>query len=86
MKQQSFHLYQNELPVLETKLQTAATFAQNDWPKVREEITTTLATVNDKVPTVESAINMAATLVQEDWPTLKQGIEKAAEAIKKGEE
>lgn len=79
-------LYQNELPVLETKLQTAATFAQNDWPKVREEITTTLATVNDKVPTVESAINMAATLVQEDWPTLKQGIEKAAEAIKKGEE
>lgn len=79
-------LYENELPVLETKLQTAATFAQNDWPKVREEITTTLATVNDKVPTVESAINMAATLVQEDWPTLKQGIEKAAEAIKKGEE
>lgn len=79
-------LYQNELPVLETKLQTTATFAQNDWPKVREEITTTLATVNDKVPTVESAINMAATLVQEDWPTLKQGIEKAAEAIKKGEE
>ena len=42
--------------------------------------------MNDKVPTVESAINMAATLVQEDWPTLKQGIEKAAEAIKKGEE
>lgn len=79
-------LYQNELPVLEEKLQTAANFAQNDWPSIRKEITTTLETVNDKAPTVESALSMAATLIQEDWPTLKQGIEKAANAIEKGEE
>lgn len=79
-------LYNNDLPVLEEKLGLAADFIQNDWPTIKNEINTTMTTVNDKMPEVETAVNAAADLITNDWPNIKAGIQKAADAIRKGEE
>lgn len=79
-------LYNNDLPVLEEKLDLAADFIQNDWPTIKNEINTTMTTVNDKMPEVETAVNAAADLITNDWPNIKAGIQKAADAIRKGEE
>lgn len=79
-------LYNNDLPVLEEKLGLAADFIQNDWPTIKNEINTTMTTVNDKMPEVETAVNAAADLITNDWPSIKAGIQKAADAIRKGEE
>lgn len=78
-------LYNNDLPVLEEKLGLAADFIQNDWPTIKNEINTTMTTVNDKMPEVETAVNAAADLITNDWPNIKAGIQKAADAIRKGE-
>ncbi len=79
-------LYNNDLPVLEEKLGLAADFIQNDWPTIKNEINTTMTTVNDRMPEVETAVNAAADLITNDWPNIKAGIQKAADAIRKGEE
>ncbi|PTO38621.1 phage infection protein [Enterococcus mundtii] len=79
-------LYNNDLPVLEEKLGLAADFIQNDWPTIKNEINSTMTTVNDKMPEVETAVNAAADLITNDWPNIKAGIQKAADAIRKGEE
>ncbi len=41
-------LYNNELPILQQKLGLAADFIQNDWPALKNEITGTLTTVNER--------------------------------------
>ena len=41
-------LYQNELPVVEQKLDKAADFVKNDYPGIRKDLTETLGTVNQK--------------------------------------
>ena len=79
-------LYNNELPVVEQKLTLAANFMQNDWPGVKKDLTGGLKVVNDKMPEVESALNLATDLIKNDWPSLRSGIQKAANAIGKGEE
>ena len=79
-------LYNNDLPVLANKLNLAADFIQNDWPTVKNEITGTMSTVNEKMPQVETAVNAAADLITNDWPSIKAGIQKAADAIRKGEQ
>ncbi|MFR2689246.1 MAG: YhgE/Pip family protein, partial [Enterococcus faecium] len=79
-------LYNNELPILQQKLGLAADFIQNDWPALKNEITGTLTTVNEKMPEVETAVNAAADLINNDWPNIKAGIQKAADAIRKGEQ
>ncbi|EGP0012231.1 YhgE/Pip family protein [Enterococcus faecium] len=79
-------LYNNELPILQQKLGLAADFIQNDWPTLKNEITGTLTTVNEKMPEVETAVNAAADLINNDWPNIKAGIQKAADAIRKGEQ
>lgn len=79
-------LYNNDLPVVAQKLNTAADFIKNDWPTLKGELTGTLTTVNEKMPEVETAVNAAADLITNDWPSIKAGIEKAADAIRKGEE
>lgn len=79
-------LYNNDLPVLANKLNLAADFIQNDWPTLKNEITGTMSTVNEKMPQVETAVNAAADLITNDWPSIKAGIQKAADAIRKGEQ
>ena len=79
-------LYNNDLPVLANKLNLAADFIQNDWPTLKNEITGTMSTVNEKMPQVETAVNAAADLITNDWPSIKVGIQKAADAIRKGEQ
>ncbi|HCB27309.1 MAG TPA: phage infection protein [Enterococcus sp.] len=79
-------LYNNDLPVLANKLNLAADFIQNDWPTLKSEITGTMSTVNEKMPQVETAVNAAADLITNDWPSIKVGIQKAADAIRKGEQ
>ena len=79
-------LYNNDLPVLANKLNLAADFIQNDWPTLKNEITGTMSTVNEKMPQVETAVNAAADLINNDWPSIKAGIQKAADAIRKGEQ
>ncbi|MDT2836596.1 YhgE/Pip domain-containing protein [Enterococcus durans] len=79
-------LYNNDLPVLANKLNLAADFIQNDWPTLKNEITGTMSTVNEKMPQVETAVNAAADLITNDWPSIKTGIQKAADAIRKGEQ
>ncbi|RCA12082.1 YhgE/Pip domain-containing protein [Enterococcus durans] len=79
-------LYNNDLPVLANKLNLAADFIQNDWPTLKNEITETMSTVNEKMPQVETAVNAAADLITNDWPSIKAGIQKAADAIRKGEQ
>ncbi|MCZ1477829.1 YhgE/Pip domain-containing protein, partial [Enterococcus faecium] len=79
-------LYNNELPIIQQKLGLAADFIQNDWPALKNEITGTLTTVNEKMPEVETAVNAAADLINNDWPNIKAGIQKAADAIRKGEQ
>ena len=79
-------LYRNELPTLETQLGKAATFIKNDWPGIEADLTKTLAMVDEKFPEVEKALAMASDLIKNDWPTLQAGVQKAADAIKKGEE
>lgn len=79
-------LYNNDLPVLANKLNLAADFIQNDWPTLKNEITGTMTTVNEKMPQVETAVNAAADLITTDWPSIKTGIQKAADAIRKGEQ
>ncbi|WP_422699071.1 YhgE/Pip family protein [Enterococcus durans] len=79
-------LYNNDLPVLANKLNLAADFIQNDWPTLKNEITGTMSTVNEKMPQVETAVNAAADLITNDWPSIKSGIQKAADAIRKGEQ
>lgn len=79
-------LYNNELPVIESKLDLATAFLQNDYPEIKVDITNTLATVNEKMPDVEAALNTANELIVNDWPDIKTGLQKAAEAIRKGEE
>lgn len=79
-------LYNNDLPVLANKLNLAADFIQNDWPTLKNEITGTMSTVNEKIPQVETAVNAAADLITNDWPSIKAGIQKAADAIRKGEQ
>lgn len=61
----------------------AADFIQNDWPALKNEITGTLTTVNEKMPEVETAVNAAADLINNDWPNIKAGIQKAADAMQK---
>lgn len=79
-------LYNSDLPVLAKKLNMAADFIQNDWPTLKNEITGTMSTVNEKMPQVETAVNAAADLINNDWPSIKAGIQKAADAIRKGEQ
>lgn len=79
-------LYNNDLPVLANKLNLAADFIQNDWPTLKNKITGTMTTVNEKMPQVETAVNAAADLITNDWPSIKTGIQKAADAIRKGEQ
>lgn len=38
------------------------------------------------MPEVETAVNAAADLINNDWPNIKAGIQKAADAIRKGEQ
>ncbi|BDP59251.1 hypothetical protein AS278_08750 [Enterococcus faecium] len=45
-----------------------------------------MTTVNEKMPEVETAVNAAADLINNDWPNIKAGIQKAADAIRKGEQ
>ncbi len=71
--------------MLANKLSTAANFIQNDWPTIKNEITSTMTTANEKMPQVETAVNAAADLINNDWPNIKTGIQKAADAIRKGE-
>jgi putative membrane protein len=78
-------LYNNELPVVEDKLGLAVDFLQNDWPTIKEEITSTMNMVDQKLPEVEKALNAAVDLINNDWPNIKSGIQKAADAIRKGE-
>lgn len=79
-------LYNNELPQVEQKLSQATNFFQNDWPGVKTDLTQGLKVANDKMPVVESALNQANDLIVNDWPTLKAGIQKAAGAIKQGDQ
>lgn len=83
---QGADLYNNDLPIIEQKLGLAASFIQNDYPDIRKDITRTLTTVNGKMPDLEAALDKANDLIVNDWPSIKTGINKAAEAIKKGEE
>ena len=41
-------LYQNELPVVEQKLDKAADFVKNDYPGIRKDLTETLGTSQPK--------------------------------------
>ena len=77
-------LYQNELPVVSQKLDQAADFVKNDYPSIRKDLTDTLGTVNQKMPELESALNQANDLIANDWPSIKAGVQKAADAIRKG--
>lgn len=79
-------LYQNDLPTVEQKLGQAADFVQNDWPGIRDDLKTTMNTVNTKMPEVETALNAANDLIINDWPNIKSGIHKAADAIRAGEQ
>lgn len=80
-------LYQNELPVVSQKLDQAADFVKNDYPSIRKDLTDTLGTVNQKMPELESALNQTNDLIANDWPkSIKAGVQKAADAIRKGKE
>ncbi|MCJ1977497.1 YhgE/Pip domain-containing protein [Lactococcus piscium] len=79
-------LYQNELPIVEQKLAEAASFVQNDYPAIRKDLTQTLGMVNDKMPDLEKALDQANDLIVNDWPNIRVGIQKAADAIRKGEQ
>lgn len=79
-------LYQNELPLVEQKLAAAASFVQNDYPAIRKDLTQTLGMVNEKMPDLEKALNQANDLIVNDWPNIKVGVQKAADAIRKGEQ
>lgn len=79
-------LYNNELPTVEQKLSLAANFMQNDWPGVKTDLTNGLNVANEKMPEVEKALDMASDLIKNDWPSLRSGIQKAANAIDKGDQ
>ncbi|OJG38567.1 membrane protein [Enterococcus dispar] len=79
-------LYKNDLPEVEKKLALAVDFYEKDWPGIKKDLTSTMGMVNDKLPEVEKALDVATDLIQNNWPSLRTGIEKAAAAIKKGEE
>jgi len=79
-------LYQNQLPLASQKLAQAADFITNDWPSLRKELSNSLAMANQKLPEITQSVATASNLVEEYWPSMQDGIHKAAEAIRKGEE
>lgn len=79
-------LYTNDLPIVSEKLTLAANFMKNDYPGIKEDVTGTLAMVNQKMPQLEAALDKANDLIANDWPGIKNGIKKAATAIRKGEQ
>ncbi|MGX7048138.1 YhgE/Pip domain-containing protein [Lactococcus piscium] len=79
-------LYQNDLPLVTQKLAAAANFVKTDYPGIRKDLTQTLGTINDKMPDLEKALDSANDLIVNDWPNIKAGVQKAADAIRKGEQ
>ena len=79
-------LYQNDLPLVTQKLADAANFVKTDYPGIRKDLTQTLGTINDKMPDLEKALDSANDLIVNDWPNIKAGVQKAADAIRKGEQ
>ena len=78
--------YQNDLPKLEEKMNQGINFYQNDWPEIEKELTKTLGTVNEKMPDIEKALTLSTNFVNDDWPDVRNGIEKAADLIRKGQD
>ncbi|MDR1567086.1 MAG: YhgE/Pip domain-containing protein [Streptococcaceae bacterium] len=80
------HFYVNDMPLVAQKVAQASDFYTNDWQGIKTDLTSTMALINNQAPFVEQVVDEAADFVKNDWVSLRAGIQKAAAAIKKGEE